>query len=73
MKQFSIEEQESKVGFFMELIKSLAFVKVKEKTAVFDLTSVQKAELDKRYKEYQENPSTYLDWDIVSKEIEKRL
>jgi len=73
MKQFSIEVQESKAVFFMELMKSLSFVKVKEKVTVFELTPKQKAELDKRYEEYQENPYACLDWDSVSKGIEKRL
>ena len=73
MKQFSIEVQENKAMFFLELMKSLDFVKIKDKKEPFILTTIQKAELDKRYKEYQENPESHRSWDIVSKEIESRL
>ena len=73
MKQFSIEVQENKVGFFMELMKSFSFVKIKEKETVFELTPKQKVELDKRFEEYQENPSACVDWDKLSMEIQKKL
>jgi hypothetical protein len=73
MKHFSIEVQDNKVGFFIELMKSLNFVKVKETTPAIELTPDQKAELDKRYDEYKKNPDEYLDWNIISKNIEGKL
>lgn len=73
MKQFSIEVHDSKVGFFMELMKSLSFVKIKENTSKIELSAVQKAELDKRFIEYQQNPDSFEKWEDVSKKIESRL
>lgn len=73
MKQFSIEVQDSKVGFFIELMRSLNFVKVKGTPINFELTPAQKAELDKRYEEYTSNPDSFVEWDTLCQNIEKRL
>ncbi|OFX21163.1 MAG: hypothetical protein A2033_16520 [Bacteroidetes bacterium GWA2_31_9] len=73
MKQFSIEVHDSKVSFFIELMKSLSFVRVKENELKFELSAVQKAELDKRFIEYQQNPDSFEKWEDVCKKIESRL
>ena len=73
MKSFSIEVHDNKVGFFLELMKSLNFVRIKEKTNVFELTHEQKEELEKRFVEYNNNPNDCLNWDNVCNDIEKRL
>ena len=38
-----------------------------------ELNSSQKAELEKRYKDYQDNPEPYRSWNEIKKEIKKRL
>jgi len=73
MKQFSVEVNDDKVEFFIELMKSLRFVRVKEIPSTYDLSQEQKDELDKRVEEYHQDPSSYQDWEKVKKKIEKSL
>ncbi|MGD9492619.1 MAG: addiction module protein [Bacteroidales bacterium] len=73
MKQFSVEVNDDKVGFFIELMKSLRFVRVKEVARTYDLTQVQKDELDRRVEEYNQDPTKFPDWDKVCNKIEKGL
>lgn len=68
-----LEVNDNKAGFFMELIKSLSFVKIKDKEDIFELSFAQKAELDKIYSEYISTPENFIDWDVASKDIEKKL
>ena len=68
-----LEVNDNKAAFFIELIKSLNFVRITDKANTFDLTPSQKAELDKRYAEYYSSPDSFTDWNILSKNIEKQL
>lgn len=69
MKQFSVEVNDDKVGFFIELMKSLRFVRVKEIPSTYDLSQEQKDELDKRVEEYHQAPSSYQDWECAFSQI----
>ncbi len=71
MAHFSVTVPENKVTFFKELLQSLSFKG--EQTDDIELSDAQKAIIDQRLENYKNNPDSYLDWEEVQKDIEKRL
>ncbi|MFA6923951.1 MAG: hypothetical protein WC223_06825 [Bacteroidales bacterium] len=71
MIQYNITIPENKENIFIEIMKSLNFVKKISKKEEYMLSDKQKAILNKRLDNY--NPDNLLDWDDVKKEIEKGL
>ncbi|MGV8091138.1 MAG: addiction module protein [Mangrovibacterium sp.] len=71
MAHFRVTVPDNKAGFFKELLQSLSFKG--EQTDDFELTEAQKSILDQRLENYKNNPGSYLDWEDVQKDIEKRL
>ncbi len=72
MTQIILNIKDNKLGFFLELIKNFDFIKL-EQADDLELTKVHKAILDQRLENYKNNPDSYLDWEEVKKDIEKRL
>ncbi|MBN2237119.1 MAG: addiction module protein [Bacteroidales bacterium] len=71
MAHFSVTVPDNKATFFRELLQSLSFKG--ERTDEFELTQAQKSIIDQRLENYKNNPDSYLDWEDVQKDIEKRL
>ena len=71
MAHFSVTVPENKVPFFKELLQNLDLEA--EQVDDFELTEGQKAIIDQRLENYKNNPGSYLDWEDVQKDIEKRL
>ena len=70
MKTFSVTIQDNKENIFMELMKSVSFVKKIEAVSdANDIPQWHKDILDKRM-EYKK--SDYLNWDEVQEEINKK-
>lgn len=75
MARIVIDIPDSKVGFFMELIKNLGFIKVAEKTGVESNENEiaiskrhQKLVMD-RFSKVRENPDKLMDWDEAKKRL----
>lgn len=69
MKQIAVTIPDNKESLFMELMKSLSFVKNAEAIEIEDIPEWHKAIIDQRMDNYKENPESYRDWDEVQKEI----
>ena len=71
--KLKINIKDSKVAFFIELVKNLDFVDIDEEEPIDDilLSDSDKAILDKRMKAYLLNSNEVLDWktDVVKKII----
>ena len=72
MAQFSVTIPDNKTAFFRELLRSLHFAKF-EQAEEMQLAETHKAILDQRLETYKSNPATYLAWEAVAKDIERRL
>ncbi|MEX2372050.1 MAG: hypothetical protein WD578_13690 [Bacteroidales bacterium] len=76
MARIVIDIPDSKVGFFMELIKNLGFIKVREKSgtevSLEDETDIpeahQKLVID-RFSKVRKNPNKLMDWDEAKKTL----
>lgn len=71
MAHFSVTVPDNKVTFSRELLQRLSFKG--ERVDEFELTEAQKSMVDQRLENYKNNPGSYLDWEDVQKDIEKRL
>ncbi|MCK4661453.1 MAG: addiction module protein [Bacteroidales bacterium] len=72
MAHFRVTVPDNKATFFKELLHNLSFVKT-EQAGEFELTEANKTIIDQRLENYKNNPDSYLDWEEVQKDIEKRL
>jgi len=68
----SVEIQDNKFNFFIELMKSLTFVKVDE-NQLNAIPEFQKNIVGKRLNNYLQNPNDTKEWDEVKKELENDL
>ncbi len=62
MKQITLNIQDNKFPFFVELIESMDFVNIQED---FDIPEEHKKIVMERMKKSKENPERLLDWDSV--------
>jgi hypothetical protein len=69
MKQITLSIPDDKVKFFMELIKSLNFIKMEEPLES-DIPEQHKIVLEERIQYTKKNLDTFLNWDEVKKEFE---
>ena len=69
--KITLEIQESKLTFFLELIKNFSFVKVVKAPEVEGLSTPHKTILDERLSALEANPESLLDWDEFQSELEK--
>jgi hypothetical protein len=72
MKQITVTIPDNKESLFMELMKSLSFVKNVETTESVDIPEWHMAIIDQRMENYSKNPESYRDWDDVQKEIDQK-
>ena len=70
MKTFSITIQDNKESLFVELMKSVSFVKkIEEISEVHEIPEWHKTILDQRL---ESTSDSYLNWDNVQKEIHSK-
>ena len=72
MAHFRVIVPDNKATFFKELLHNLSFAKT-EQTDEFELTEANKTIIDQRLENYKNKPNSYIDWEEVQKDIEKRL
>ena len=72
MKQFTILIPDNKESLFIELMKSLSFVKKIEPTEIIDIPDWHKDIINERLENYKKNPEEYRDWEEVQKEINQK-
>jgi hypothetical protein len=75
MARIIIEVPDSKVGFFMELIKNLGFIKVTEKPGTeskeneIDIPEEHQKLVMDRFKKVRKKPDKLMDWDEAKKTL----
>lgn len=72
MKQITVTIPDNKESLFIELMKSLSFVKNVETIESADIPDWHKTIIDQRMENYIKNPESYQDWDDVQKEINQK-
>jgi hypothetical protein len=72
MKQITVTISDDKENLFIELMKSLSFVKNVEPFESTDIPEWHKAVIDQRMENYSKNPESFQDWDDVQKEINQK-
>ena len=72
MKQITISIPDNKEQLFIDLMKSLSFVKKIEPVEIIDIPEWHKAILDQRMENYKNNPESYREWEDVKKEIDTK-
>ncbi len=65
MQQFTISISEDRVSMFLELMKSLNFVKKVERVDDYQIPEEHKEKVRKRMEKSNNNPDILLDWDKV--------
>lgn len=65
MKQFTIRIPDNKVDLFMELMKSISFVKSIEEEKIVDIPEEHKSVVRERIQKYGDKTDNYLDWDKI--------
>ena len=69
MKKFTIRIPDNKVDFFVEMMKSISFVKSIEEENVTDIPEKHKSIVRERIQKCENFPESYLEWN----EIEEKL
>ena len=72
MRQIAVTIPENKESLFIEIMKSISFVKKVEAIDSPDIPEWHKAIIDKRMENYKKNPESYRDWEDVQKEINQK-
>jgi uncharacterized protein YxeA len=72
MKQIAVTIPDNKENHFIELMKSLSFVKNIEAIESTDIPEWHKAIIDHRMENYMKNPKSYRNWEDVQKEINQK-
>ncbi len=71
--QLTLQINDQKADFFLELIRSFDFISVLADDSNTELSEAHKAILDKRLASYQANPERLIPWAEVQKSIEAKL
>jgi hypothetical protein len=69
MKYIAVTIPDNKESLFIELMKSLSYVKNVEAIESTSIPEWHKAIIDKRIENYKENPESYMDWEDMQKKI----
>ena len=69
--KITLEIQDAKLAFFLELIKNFSFVKLVKTPETNGLSPAHKSILDERLAAVEANPESLLDWDEFEAELEK--
>jgi hypothetical protein len=72
MKQIAVTIPDNKETLFIELMKNLSFVKGSKTIESMDIPEWHKDIIDQRMENYKKNPESYLDWEVVQKEIKHK-
>lgn len=72
MKQITVTIPDNKEGLFIELMKSLSFVKKVETAEGTSIPEWHEAIIDQRTENYVNEPESFKQWDEVKKEINKK-
>jgi len=70
MKQIAVTIPDNKEALFIELLKSISFVKGFE--PIEYIPEWHKAIIDQRVENYKTNPESYRDWEDIQKEINQK-
>ena len=72
MARIVIDIPDSKLSFFMELVKNLGFAKIADETKTSDIMDIpeahQKLVMD-RFNKVRKNPDKLMDWDEAKKTL----
>jgi hypothetical protein len=69
MKQFTIWIPDNKVEFFVELMKSISFVKSIEEEKVTKIPEEHKSMVRERIQKYENSPESYVEWDEMEEKF----
>lgn len=69
MKQYTITIPDNKETIFVEMMKSISFVKNIEKGYLSDIPEEHKAMVRERIKKYETKPESYVEWDDIENRI----
>jgi len=69
MKQFTVRIPDNKVDLFVELMRSISFVKSIEEDKVADIPEEHKSMVRERIQKYRNSKESYLDWDGVEEKL----
>jgi len=73
--KITVNIKNSKVGFFVELLRNLDFVTIESAQDIegIELSKEHKNILDQRLKDYQNNPDDVIKWEDFKEEMNKNL
>lgn len=71
--KITININDNKVGFFLELLQSFDFISIEKTEDDTEISDVHKKILDERLANYKSDPDNLLDWNDVKKDIEEGL
>ncbi len=69
MKQFTIQIQDNKVDLFVELMKSISFVKSIEENKIADIPEEHKLVVRERIQKYGDETDNYLEWNKIEEKL----
>ncbi|NOX84929.1 MAG: addiction module protein [Chlorobi bacterium] len=69
MKQFKVTIPDSKAQLFIEIMKSLSFVKDIEENIEMEIPEEHKSIVRERIEKYKNNTQDYTDWEDISQKI----
>jgi uncharacterized protein YlbG (UPF0298 family) len=72
MKQFTIRIPDNKVDLFVDLMRSISFVKSIEEDKITDIQEEHKSVVRERVQKYGNSPKSYLEWDEIEKNSNQR-
>lgn len=69
MKQFTIRIPDNKVDLFVELMKSISFVKSIEEDIITDIPEKHKSVVRERIQKYGDKTDNYIEWDKIEEKL----
>lgn len=72
MKHIAVTIPDNKESLFLEIMKSLSFVESAEPIENEDIPEWHKVIIDNRIENYRKNPESFIEWDLVKKEIDQK-
>jgi len=69
MKQFTISIPDNKAELFLEIVKSISFVKKIEEGYHPDISEEHKSTVRERIKKYGNKSENYLEWDEINNQL----
>ncbi|OQX72925.1 MAG: hypothetical protein B6D61_13140 [Bacteroidetes bacterium 4484_249] len=69
MKQYTITIPDNKVNIFIEMMKSISFVKNIKEGSDIDIPEEHKAIVRERIIKYKNSPESYLDWEDIENKM----